>query len=290
MRMNRKGIVLAGGSGTRLNPVTLAKSKQLVPVYDKPMVYYPIATLMLADIKDILLITTPTEQNSFRNLLGDGSQWGINITYEIQREPEGIAQAFIIGENFIENNPVCLILGDNLFHGDGLSSTLKKSSNNYNDATIYGYRVRDPERYGVISFDNSMKVTEINEKPTNPSSNYAVTGIYFYDSDVVEMAKSLKPSYRNELEITDLNNLYLKEGRLKVELMSRGMVWLDTGTFESLHEASVYVHTIQNRQGNMICCPEEIAFRSNWITKSELIALGENLRKSTYGKYLLNLD
>lgn len=289
MKITRKGIVLAGGSGTRLNPITLAKSKQLVPIYDKPMVYYPIATLMLAGIKDILLITTPTEQNSFRNLLGDGSKWGINISYEIQKEPNGIAQAFIIAEKFIDNNPVCLILGDNLFHGDGLSLTLKKSSKNYDDATIYGYRVRDPERYGVISFDNSMKVTEINEKPSNPLSNYAVTGIYFYDSDVIEMAKSLKPSSRNELEITDLNNLYLKQGRLKVELMSRGMVWLDTGTFESLHEASVYVHTIQNRQGYMICCPEEIAFRSNWITKNELKSLGEDLKKSSYGKYLLDL-
>ncbi len=290
MKITRKGIVLAGGSGTRLNPVTLAKSKQLVPVYDKPMVYYPISTLMLAGIKDILLITTPNEQNSFKNLLGDGRKWGINISYEIQKKPEGIAQAFLIAEDFINNKPVCLILGDNLFHGDGLSSKLIKSSNNFKDATIFGYSVRDPERYGVISFDNSMKVIEINEKPSNPLSNYAVTGIYFYDTDVLEMAKSLKPSNRNELEITDLNNLYLKEGRLKVELMSRGMVWLDTGTFESLHEASVYVHTIQKRQGNMICCPEEIAFRSNWINKKELKALGENLKKSTYGKYLLDLN
>ena len=290
MKYKRKGIVLAGGYGTRLSPITHAKSKQLIPIYDKPMIYYPISTLMLAGINEILLITTPSEKESFKKLLGNGNQWGINIEYAVQDKPGGIAQAFLIAEDFIDKNPVCLILGDNLFHGDKLGEKLTKSSLNNNDAIIFGYKVSDPQRYGVITFDQNKKVIKIEEKPLIAKSPYVVTGIYFYDCDVVHMAKLLKPSTRNELEITDLNNLYLKEKRLKVEILGRGMVWLDTGTFESLYEANTYVHTIQKRQGNIICCPEEIAYRSNWITLNELKFLGKNLMKSEYGKYLLDLE
>lgn len=290
MTNKRKGIVLAGGSGTRLSPITYAKSKQLIPIYDKPMIYYPISTLMLAGINEILLITTPSEQESFKKLLGNGDQWGIDIKYAVQTHPKGIAQAFLIAEEFIDKNPVCLILGDNLFHGDKLGEKLTKSSLNNNDAVIFGYKVSDPQRYGVISFDKEKKVIEIEEKPIIAKSPYVITGIYFYDCDVVQMAKLLKPSKRNELEITDLNNLYLREKRLKVEIMGRGMVWMDTGTFESLYEATTYVHTIQKRQGNIICCPEEIAYRSKWISLDELKILGKGLIKSEYGRYLLDLE
>ena len=290
MTNKRKGIVLAGGSGTRLSPITYAKSKQLIPIYDKPMIYYPISTLMLAGINEILLITTPSEQESFKKLLGNGDQWGIDIKYAVQTHPKGIAQAFLIAEEFIDKNPVCLILGDNLFHGDKLGEKLTKSSLNNNDAIIFGYKVSDPQRYGVISFDKEKKVIEIEEKPIIAKSPYVITGIYFYDCDVVQMAKLLKPSKRNELEITDLNNLYLREKRLKVEIMGRGMVWMDTGTFESLYEATTYVHTIQKRQGNIICCPEEIAYRSKWISLDELKILGKGLIKSEYGRYLLDLE
>ena len=290
MTNKRKGIVLAGGSGTRLSPITYAKSKQLIPIYDKPMIYYPISTLMLAGINEILLITTPSEQESFKKLLGNGNQWGIDIKYAVQTHPKGIAQAFLIAEEFIDKNPVCLILGDNLFHGDKLGEKLTKSSLNNNDAVIFGYKVSDPQRYGVISFDKEKKVIDIEEKPIIAKSPYVITGIYFYDCDVVQMAKLLKPSKRNELEITDLNNLYLREKRLKVEIMGRGMVWLDTGTFESLYEATTYVHTIQKRQGNIICCPEEIAYRSKWISLDELKILGKGLIKSEYGRYLLDLE
>ncbi len=290
MTNKRKGIVLAGGSGTRLSPITYAKSKQLIPIYDKPMIYYPISTLMLAGINEILLITTPSEQESFKKLLGNGNQWGIDIKYAVQTHPKGIAQAFLIAEEFIDKNPVCLILGDNLFHGDKLGEKLTKSSLNNNDAVIFGYKVSDPQRYGVISFDKEKEVIDIEEKPIIAKSPYVITGIYFYDCDVVQMAKLLKPSKRNELEITDLNNLYLREKRLKVEIMGRGMVWMDTGTFESLYEATTYVHTIQKRQGNIICCPEEIAYRSKWISLDELKILGKGLIKSEYGRYLLDLE
>ena len=285
----RKGIILAGGTGSRLFPTTKAISKQLLPVFDKPMVYYPLTTLMLAGIRDILIITTPQDQKAFERLLGDGTQWGISIKYAIQPKPDGLAKAFLIGSEFLSGSPVVLILGDNLFHGNEFISQLNKSNHQSSGATIYAYPVQDPERYGVAEFDKDRKVLSIEEKPKNPKSRYAITGIYFYDDTVVEKACMVKPSTRGELEITDLNNLYLKEGSLKVELMSRGIAWLDTGTWDSLHEACSYIRTLEHRQGLKIGCPEEVAWRMGWITTQELRKLAEPLIENEYGKYLIEL-
>lgn len=284
-----KGIVLAGGSGTRLYPITRATSKQLLPVYDKPMVYYPISVLMLAGIRDILLISTPEDIGSFKRLLGDGSQFGISLQYAVQPSPDGLAQAFLIGADFIAGEPVALVLGDNIFYGQGLSHVLRRAGGITEGGVVFGYQVSDPERYGVVEFDASGKAVSIEEKPAKPKSNYAVPGLYFYGSDVVEMARRVKPSPRGELEITDLNLLYLREGRLSVEIMSRGIAWLDTGTYQSLLQAAAFVETIQDRQGLKIACLEEIAFRKGWIGKSELLTAGELMKKNDYGKYLLSL-
>ena len=286
--MERKGIILAGGTGSRLYPITKGVSKQLLPVYDKPMIYYPISTLMLAGIKDILIITTPLDIVHFKQLLGDGSNWGIQISYEIQIKPRGIAEAFLIGEKFINKKPVALILGDNLFHGEDLITKLRKCSN-INNPTIFAYQVHDPQRYGVIEFSDKGKVISIEEKPTMPKSSYAITGLYFFDESVTEKAKMIKPSKRGELEITDINKMYLFEDNLQVELLSRGMAWLDTGTYDSLHEASSYIKTIENRQGLKVGCPEEIAFKNGWIDNDKLKVLATPLNKSGYGKYLRNL-
>mgnify|MGYP001392800661 CR=1 FL=1 len=268
----RKGIILAGGSGTRLYPTTLSISKQLVPVYDKPMIYYPLSVLMLSDIKEILLISTPQHIELYKILLGDGSNWGLSISYEVQPSPGGLSQAFLIGENFINNHPCCLILGDNIFHGANLEDLLLSASNEKDFATIFAYKVSNPEQFGVIEFDSENNVKNIIEKPENPKSDYAATGIYFYDENVVSYAKTLKPSKRGELEITDLNNIYLEQNKLKVKLMSRGYAWLDTGNYESLTEASQFVYLIEKRQGNKICCPEEIALKKGWISKKDLLA------------------
>ncbi len=287
--MKRKGIILAGGTGSRLYPITKGVSKQLLPVYDKPMIYYPLSTLMLAGIKDILIITTPLDIIHFKDLLGNGSDWGIQIHYEIQKEAKGIAEAFLIGEKFINNNPVALILGDNLFHGEDLINKLKKCAET-NSPTIFAYQVNDPERYGVIEFSNTGKVISIEEKPKHPKSSYAITGLYFFDHTVVEKAKIIKPSGRGELEITDINQMYLSEKNLKVELLSRGMAWLDTGTCDSLHEASSYIKTIEHRQGLKVGCPEEIAFQNGWINLDQLHSLAIPLSKNGYGKYLASLN
>ncbi len=287
--MTRKGIILAGGTGSRLYPITKAVSKQLLPVYDKPMVFYPLTTLMLAGIREILVITTPEDKMSFVNLLGDGKQWGLSINYAIQPRPNGLAEAFVIGEHFLSNSPVALILGDNLFHGNELVPQLISSNTSNHGATVFAYPVSEPERYGVINFDNNHKVISIEEKPKKPKGNYAVTGLYFYDNTVVDRAKVVKPSSRGELEITDLNNQYLKEDALHVELMGRGMAWLDTGTYDSLHEASGYIRTLEMRQGLKVGCPEEVAWRMGWISNNELADLAEPLRKSGYGNYLLRL-
>ena len=287
--VDRKGIILAGGKGTRLHPVTYVVSKQLLPVYDKPMIYYPLSTLMLAGIKNILIITSPEDKDLFFKLLGDGSKYGIKINYAIQNKPEGIAQAFIIGKKFIEESNVALILGDNLFHGDNLINQLKNSFNLEDGASIFAYPVSDPERYGVVEFNSLGKALSIEEKPKKPKSKFAITGLYFYDNSVIEKAEKLKPSKRGELEITDLNKLYMKEGKLQVEIMNRGMTWLDTGTLDSLHEASSYIRTLEKRQGLKIGCPEEIAWRMGFINNKELNLISENLLKSGYGNYLKSI-
>ncbi len=287
--MIQKGIILAGGSGTRLYPLTKVISKQLMPVYDKPMVYYPLASLMLSGIRDILVITTPRDSENFQDLLGDGSQWGVNLSYAVQPSPDGLAQAFIIGEKFIGGEGCALILGDNIFYGVGFSDLVHRAVRQESGATVFAYYVSDPERYGIVEFDASMNAVSLEEKPKRPKSNFAVTGLYFYDASVVEKAKTLKPSARGELEITDLNKLYLQEGNLHVETMGRGYAWLDTGTHESLLQAASYVETIQERQGLKICCPEEIAYQLGYINRDQLLKLAEPLLKNEYGQYLLKI-
>jgi glucose-1-phosphate thymidylyltransferase len=284
-----KGIILAGGAGTRLHPVTLAVSKQLLPVYDKPMIYYPLSMLLLADIRDILVITTPQDSESFSRLLGDGSQWGVSISYATQPSPDGLAQAFIIGEEFVGSDRVCLALGDNLFFGHGLPYLLVKAANREEGATVFGYHVRDPERYGVVEFDSTGKAVNIEEKPKVPKSSYAVTGIYFYDNQVIDIAKSLKPSARGELEITDVNMAYLKRDQLQVEVLGQGVAWLDTGTHESLMQAGEFIHTIQERQGLMVACLEEIAFRRGMINAEQLERQVNSMKNSSYARYLKEL-
>lgn len=286
MTTQRKGIILAGGSGTRLHPATLAISKQLLPIYDKPMIYYPLSTLMLAGIRDILIISTPQDTPRFEQLLGDGSQWGLNLHYEVQPSPDGLAQAFLIGEKFLNGAPSALVLGDNIYYGHDFQPLLKKADERHEGATVFAYRVQDPERYGVAEFDATGKVLSLEEKPKQPKSNYAVTGLYFYDENVVEMAKQVKPSPRGELEITDLSSMYLQQGKLNVELMGRGFAWLDTGTHDSLLEAGQFIATLQQRQGLKVACPEEIAYRQKWIDATQLEKLGQALIKNGYGQYL----
>lgn len=285
----RKGIILAGGSGTRLHPLTLSVSKQLMPVYDKPMIYYPLSILMLAGIREVLIITTPHDIDSFTKVLGDGSQWGLALNYEVQPSPDGLAQAFIIGEQFIGNNLVTLILGDNIFYGESLSNRLQEIALRDKGATVFGYYVKNPERYGVVEFDDQEKVVSIEEKPEVPKSNYVVTGLYFYDNDVVEIAKQIKPSARGELEITDVNKAYLEQKQLTVELLSRGTAWLDTGTHESLLDAGVFIKVVEDRQGLKIACPEEVAYRMGLIDKQQIEKLARALSKNGYGKYLMDL-
>ena len=287
--MTKKGIILAGGSGTRLHPLTIAVSKQLMPIYDKPMIYYPLSTLMLAGIKDVLVITTPHDQPQFKHLLGDGAPWGMNISYAVQPSPDGLAQAFIIGRDFIAEEPCALVLGDNIFYGHGLQGTLTEVVTRTRGATVFGYYVSNPEAYGVAEFDANGKVVGLEEKPKHPKSNYAVTGLYFYDHQVSDLAAKLKPSPRGELEITDLNRLYLEQGTLHLELLGRGSAWLDTGTHDSLIQAANFIQTIQQRQGLQVACPEEVAFSKGWIDEAALLALAEPLKKTGYGQYLIEL-
>ncbi|MCO7535528.1 glucose-1-phosphate thymidylyltransferase RfbA [Pseudomonas asiatica] len=287
--MKRKGIILAGGSGTRLHPATLAISKQLLPVYDKPMIYYPLTTLMLAGIHNILIISTPQDTPRFEQLLGNGHRWGINITYAVQPSPDGLAQAFLIGEGFIGNDPTALVLGDNIYYGHDFQHLLRSAMDRQGSASVFAYHVHDPERYGVVEFDGQGNAISLEEKPTKPKSSYAVTGLYFYDNDVIEIAKSIRPSERGELEITDVNRAYLEQHRLSVEIMGRGYAWLDTGTHDSLLEASGYIATIERRQGLKVACPEEVAYRQGWIGAEELLRLAEPLAKNGYGQYLRRL-
>lgn len=287
-----RGIILAGGSGTRLYPITMGVSKQLLPIYDKPMIYYPLSVLMLAGIREVLIITTPEDSDSFKRLLGDGSQFGIELSYTVQPSPDGLAQAFILGEEFIGNDDVCLVLGDNIFYGQGFTPKLKhavENAKNGQGATVFGYQVKDPERFGVVEFDENLKAISIEEKPSNPKSHFAVTGLYFYDNSVVKMAKQVEPSPRGELEITCLNEMYLDQGKLNVEMLGRGFAWLDTGTHESLLEAAQFVETIEKRQGYKIACLEEIAFNNGWLSKQELKILAKPFLKNSYGQYLMEL-
>lgn len=287
--MNTKGIILAGGSGTRLYPITKGVSKQLLPIYDKPMIYYPLSVLMLAGIREVLIISTPDDIDGFKRLLGDGNELGIDISYAVQPSPDGLAQAFIIGEEFIGDSNVCLVLGDNIFYGQGFTPLLRQAVNRQKGATVFGYQVKDPERFGVVAFDEDKRAISIEEKPVKPKSNYAVTGLYFYDNDVIEIAKKVKPSDRGEVEITTVNQMYMERGDLNVELLGRGFAWLDTGTHESLLEAAQFVETIEKRQGYKVACLEEIALNNGWLTKQQVAEIGQSMSKNAYGQYLISL-